>query len=38
MTGVARVFKHAAIIVIAIVELIEYWVASLRVLPGALYG
>jgi hypothetical protein len=38
MTGVSRVFEHAAIMMIAIVELIKYWVASLKVLPRALYG
>ncbi len=37
MTSVARVLKHTAVIVIAVVELIEYRVTSLKILAGALY-
>lgn len=38
VTGIPRIFEHATVIVITVVELIEYWVTSLEVLAGSLYG
>ena len=37
VTGIPRVLEHAPVVMIAIVELVEYWVASLKVLAGPLY-
>ena len=37
MTSVARVLKHTAVIVVAVMELIKYRVTSLKILAGALY-
>lgn len=37
VTGIPRVLEHATVVMITLVELVEYWVASLKVLAGPLY-
>jgi hypothetical protein len=37
VAGIPRVLEHAAVIMITLIELVEYWVASLKVLAGPLY-
>ncbi len=38
VTGIARILKHAAVVMITLVKFVEYWVASLEVLARPLYG